>query len=91
MAKHVDFRPSIRSPRFDNLRGAKLSDARIRHYILAGYYGPERKARELAAIEAEKLTRKLRARDKAKLKRALQHREAVFIPSDLDLALKLLT
>ena len=42
-----DNRPAIKSPRFDNLVGKKLSDKRITQYIREGRYGAHMQARQL--------------------------------------------
>lgn len=31
--------PNIRSPQYSSIRGARLTDRRITHYIRKGYYG----------------------------------------------------
>lgn len=35
----------LRSPRFDAVATRPLTDKRIRHYMLKGFYGPEAQAR----------------------------------------------
>lgn len=40
---------SLRSPDFSAIRGARLTDSRILHYIKAGHYGESRRVSALAA------------------------------------------
>jgi hypothetical protein len=48
-------RPSIKSPQYTAMRGARLTDARIDYYIRQGRYGT---ARQQALLQAERCKRK---------------------------------
>jgi len=41
--------PSLRSPDFSAIRGARLTDSRITHYIKLGFYGEARRVELLAS------------------------------------------
>lgn len=43
---------SLRSPDFSSISGARLTDFRIRHYMLQGYYGEARRLEAVAEVEA---------------------------------------
>lgn len=59
-----------RSPDFSTIRGARLTDSRIRHYMLAGFYGEDQ--RQIALAETEKRERKPRVSTKEDLAAALE-------------------